>query len=1120
MIKTEDGLRDMLLTDFDKNYMVEAGAGAGKTTLIISRIINQILSDDKRYARPLRLDEIAAITFTEKAASELKQKVMKKLYEASEEREAGIEKETLKEAIELIDDQYIGTIHSFCREILITSGFESSIGSGFKVIEPTEDLEIKELVWRKYIVSEQKKLQPLFEKINEQGLNINVTKSTFLTLLNYEHAQIGCDLDAIDKGDGFDELKILIDDFLSSFKIKDDESIYTNEDEEISTIFLKEYAEGISSVLKTGDKESYYNLSKALIKEPNWESLGKKAYIKKNPERFDELFRAFEGKDLKAYYDARYNYIYNLVIAIAYPAIELYKQQKKSIMVVNFEDLLVLTRNVLRDYPQIRKRVRDKYKFLYIDEYQDTDPIQTEILFYLNGECEDEDTPWNKRKLIAGSTFIVGDPKQSIYRFRGADITLYNNVREIFASDVDSELVVLKRNYRTQSQIVEWVEDRFKLKEEEADEILMSDNGSKKFLLNTEITHQANFYGMDAVKHDSDLEEDNVLKGVYGFKASDATKIEANVVDESLWIAKFIEKTVNEGYKIESFDLERGEIIQRPLSYEDFLIILYRTKYMGNYIKEIKDRNIPVSFAGKMRIGDIPEIANFMDLVYFLSNPLNETLMAAVLTNSYGIDNLEDYTKIFEDNAFQRVKLYDYLTGDLSNCDKKFRDAINSLKTYLERKDKLSPIAYIRTIMDEVLPIFTAGYNTTTVKSIAGTLFSIIEKLSNKNIISFEIVANELMLLKEMDIEKEMLLEYSGKDDSGYVRIMNLHKAKGLEAPVVILATSSTVTKFDIENFTKQGPNGKEVFLRLKDGYRELGFPSGWDEMEKEARIQDNAENLRLQYVATTRAENVLLISEYKKNHWMSYFSGHLPKSLDQDFFDEEIEKVPLKSICHNTANTLIESFYSSNKDTIIECEKQTYSYTTPSRHDDNEFPKLTETVVEDNFEISRFKGSEWGSIVHRLFEIYLKKAGGESFNKKIAIDSIIDVLLEFEIEEDIQEYNLRLINILEQFVNNSRFKEMSESAEIIMETTFDRVIDRDYISGIIDLLLITDDGVYIIDYKTNAKWGSDEDFIENLILLYKNQLNYYKEIVSNMVDKKVLGVFIYSTTIDKFIEI
>ena len=237
--------------------------------------------------------------------------------------------------------------------------------------------------------------------------------------------------------------------------------------------------------------------------------------------------------------------------------------------------------------------------------------------------------------------------------------------------------------------------------------------------------------------------------------------------------------------------------------------------------------------------------------------------------------------------------------------------------------------------------------------------------------------------------------------------------------------------------------------------------------MEKEGRIEDNAENLRLQYVATTRAENVLLISEYKKNHWMSYFSGHLPKSLDQDFFDEEIEKVPLKSICHNTANALIESFYSSNKDTIMECEKQTYSYTTPSRHDDKEFPKLTEAVVEDNFEISRFKGSEWGSIVHRLFEIYLKKAGGESFNKKIAIDSIIDVLLEFEIEEDIQEYNLRLINILEQFVNNSRFKEMSESAEIIMETTFDRVIDRDYISGIIDLLLITDDGVYIIDYKT-----------------------------------------------------
>ena len=74
--------------------------------------------------------------------------------------------------------------------------------------------------------------------------------------------------------------------------------------------------------------------------------------------------------------------------------------------------------------------------------------------------------------------------------------------------------------------------------------------------------------------------------------------------------------------------------------------------------------------------------------------------------------------------------------------------------------------------------------------------------------------------------------------------------------------------------------------------------------------------------------------------------------------------------------------------------------------------------------------------------------------------------------------------------------------------------------SGIIDLLLITDSGVYIIDYKTNAKWGNKEEFIENLIHLYKNQLNYYKYIVSKMVDKSILGVYLYSTAIDAFIEV
>lgn len=1119
MIKTEDNLRDMLLKQFDKNYMVEAGAGAGKTTLIISRIINQILTFDKRYGRPLRLDEIAAITFTEKAASELKQKVMKKLYEASKQRELEEERDRIKEAIDLIDDQYVGTIHSFCREILVASGFESSIGSDFKVIEPTEDGQIKDLVWRKYIVSQQKKLQPLFEKINEQGLSISVVKSAFMTLLNYEHAKIAYDLSLIDKGDGFHKLKVIIDGFLRNFKVDELGSVYTNKGEDISTIFLKPFALKLASILKTGDREKYYTLLNDLIKDPSGESFGKKAYLKKNAEAFEELFSPFEGEDLKAYYHTRYNYIYNLVIAIAHPAIDLYKEQKKSILCVNFDDLLLLTRNVLRDYPSIRKRVRDKYKFLYIDEYQDTDPIQTEILFYLNGQSDHEETPWNKRKLIPGSTFIVGDPKQSIYRFRGADITLYNNVREAFIEDDDSELVVLKRNYRTQSGIVEWVEDRFKLTEGEADEVLNSANGSKKFLLNKEIPHQANFYGMDPVKKDSDLQEDNLLKGIYGFKASASSKIEANVIDESLWIAKFIEKTVNEGYQIETYDINKGESLVRPLRFDDFLIILYRTKYMGNYIKDIKDRNIPVSFAGKMRIGDIPEIANFIDLIYFLSNPLNERVMAAVLINSYGIDNLENYTKVVREKGFQRVKLYDYLTMDLGKCDEKFSYAINSLKTYLEKKDTFSPIAYIKTIMDEVLPIFTAGYNRTTVKSIAGTLFSIIENLTNKSIISFEIAANELMLLKEMDTEKEMLLEYSTKDDSGYVRIMNLHKAKGLEAPVVILATSSTDTNLDIDNFSKQGKDGKEVFLKLKNGYQVVGFPSGWDEMENEAKIQDDAENLRLQYVATTRAENVLLISEYEKNHWMSYFKDYLPRTLGQDFFNEQAQRAPLKSICHKRAKRFIENFNESNRATLKECEKQTYSYTTPSRHDDKEF-NFVQNRLETDPEISSFRGTEWGNIVHSLFEIYFKKAGIGIFNRDLARDSIIDLLLEFGIEENIQEYNIRLMNILENFIENPKFKEISSGAEIITEMTFDRRLGRDYISGIIDLLLVSDDGFYIIDYKTNAKWASDKEFIDNLVFFYKDQLNYYKEIMESMVAKRVLGVFLYSTAIDKFIEI
>jgi len=1121
MIKTEDELRNILLNEFDKNYMVEAGAGAGKTTIIISRIINQILSEDKRFARPLRLDEIAAITFTEKAASELKQKIMKKLYRARDESKIEKEKQILKEAIDLIDDQYVGTIHSFCKEILVTSGYESSIGSDFKLIEPTEDLEIKELVWRKYIVKEQSNLKDLFKKINDQDMSISVAKSAFMTLVNYEHAHIEFDVDLLNRGDGFKDLKELIDEFLNNFKILDDNTLYTKKNEDISDIFLKKNAECIKTTFIIREKENYYTLAKLLIKDSSFENLGKKAYIKKKAEYFEELFTCFEGKDLNALYKTRYHYIYNLIVRVAHPAIELYKKQKKSIMCLNFDDLLVLTRDVLRDYPNIRERIRDKYKFLYIDEYQDTDPIQTEILFYLNGESKDETCPWYQRKLIPGSTFIVGDPKQSIYGFRGADISLYNKVRSVFEKDEDSKLVVLKRNYRTQSGIVEWVEALFKLEDGVGDELVLSDNGSKKFLLNSELGYQANFYGMDPVKYDSNLKEDNLLKGVYGFKpGSEDLNIEDNVLNESLWIARFIEKTVKDAYEIETYDFIKEKTVKRPIKYEDFLIILYRTKYMGNYIRELKDRDIPVSFAGRMRIGDIPEVANFIDLINFLANPLDERLMAAVLTNSYGIKNLEDYTKKDFNTSFGKIKLYDYLSRDLCACEENFVEAITSLRRYLKLKDEYPPIAYLKLIINEILPIFTTRYNSTSLKSIGGTLFYIIEKLSNKNIISFEIAANELTLIKEMDTEKEMILDYQDENDTNHVRIMNLHKAKGLEAPIVILATSSTNKAMGIDTFSKLTENGKEVFFRLKDGFSELGYPASWDEMEKEARLNDNAENLRLQYVATTRAENVLLISEYKKNHWMTYFKDHLPRSLDETFFDKEEVLSPLQVICPSKSKGLLEEFSNLQRKALVECEKETYSYTTPSRQEVEDFTypkKVYPLAIKPQ---SLFEGAKWGSLVHRLFEIYLNKVKLPQFNYNLAIDTIEDLFLEFEIEKEFDDYKIKLIDILEKFTTNNTLNELYKPVNIITELSFDRLVGRDYISGIIDLVLICEDGFYIIDYKTNKEWVEEEKFIEFLIGLYKNQLDYYKKVALSIIDKKLLGSFIYSTSIDRFIEI
>ncbi|MDX9918200.1 MAG: UvrD-helicase domain-containing protein [Gudongella sp.] len=1109
----ESLIRERLLSDFETNYMVEAGAGAGKTTLVIQRILNQItnLSGDKK---PLKLDEIAAITFTEKAANELKLRVAQGIDKMIKETTDSHKRDLILQAKNSIDDQFVGTIHSFCREILSRNSFEAGLGLDYKVIDNDEDWDIRNLVWKKYLIENETEIDGIVRLLKRLDISMEDINSVFEHISNYEYGIFDYDENVKNVEPPFEALADVVDPLVAIFVEEGKGELMTIWGNPIEKVLNTAERAAINTYYFKRSERNLTNFAKIIISKLKKDGLITSKNFAKTEEGKKVNLSVDKNRLIQAY-DELNIYKHDLVIATALPAVLKYTEYKRQIMAVSFDDLLVLTRDLLRESENARIRTREKYKCLYIDEFQDTDAIQSEIMFYLNGETVDEKTPWHERKLIPGSTFIVGDPKQSIYRFRGADIKQYNRVKEIFSNDTDCEVAILRRNYRTQSDIVEWVESVFKLPENCEDELKESVNGSIKFLLDESASFQASFFGMESQRKDSECPGEKTISGVKQFIAGDKDRVGEYRKDESEWVAAYIEKHVKEGFVRETTEIDTGNVKRYPIQYGDFLVLLYNTKGMTDYISALKEKNIPVSYAGKLKLGNIAEIANFIDLVEYLADPLDEFKLCNVLINCFGIKNLEKWKRTGESGTGNIVKLTEYYESESEYDEGPVYEAIRVLKSFLMLKDKSEPLAFMEMLMDEYILLYTENYNDTLIKSIAGTLYYLLEKLSAKNLPNFEIAARELVLLKELDTDREMLLEES---ESGHVRVMNLHKAKGLEAPIVILATGGTDYEHEVTVSTMQTDRGKEVYMALHQNRSLIGHCAQWEGIKALEKINIDAEKLRLMYVAATRSINALIISGWNKNSWKLLKDGNnafIPTEFIEGYTDK---KILMKLDKDKVINNVVEIINKRNH-MIEEVTSKQYLEKRPSKLiEEDEF-------IEGNWN-SSYKGPSgtlWGNVVHRAFELYFIDVNNEGMPN--TAKSARQAVEEFKEESDFSNSMEILESILNNFTSNDLIKNLLiDGAKFMPELRFDLVKQEmnppEYIAGIIDLYIVSNKGVYLLDYKTNFPRGTEEEFISSMVNTYKPQVDMYSEFVLENLGKEVIGRFIYLTVPNKLVEL
>jgi len=389
--------RRKIISDLNTTFLVEAGAGSGKTKSLVDRMLALLAAGE------CRINHIAAVTFTRKAAAELRGRFQTEL----EKKVVGMQKsetrERLAQALHFLEQSFIGTIHSFCAKLLRERPIEIALDPDFEEMEEIENSIFREKCWHAFLDKEKSEGSFLEKELENLGLFPHELKNCFETLSDYPEVEFK---PGSEKQPDYKDLRKNLESFLEQARVivpkYRPEKGYDGLQSTMHSCFLRQKNLGFKDYRIL--METYELLDKnADLTQNRWPTA-------EQGKEFKEIFEAFLFLFLK-------------------PALEFFEKKRLTNAKLNFQDQLLFTSRLLRDNPEVREYFSRKFTHILVDEFQDTDPIQAEMLLYLTGKNRKE-RDWKKLMPRAGSLFLVGDPKQSIFRFRRADIDTYNLVKK------------------------------------------------------------------------------------------------------------------------------------------------------------------------------------------------------------------------------------------------------------------------------------------------------------------------------------------------------------------------------------------------------------------------------------------------------------------------------------------------------------------------------------------------------------------------------------------------------------------------------------------------------------------------------------------------------------------
>ena len=825
--------------------LVSASAGSGKTTVMIEKIIRFIKAGGN-------VSEILAVTFTKKAAAQMKEKLSKALIEAINESDVTPERRAfLKKQLAEVPMADISTIHAFCAKLLRTHFFAAGVDNNFRIIG-SDDAE--------GTVLQNEALDELLEEGYESGdeefshlLSVYWRKNNDYTLRKifvstYDDIRSRADYrEYLAKSGDYDEqtfeeickdLKKKLDEKCRYYRelVEDERAYFSDVEKSPQRAICDETMGYLEEMIAAPDYFSALRVEKPAFSKNTAKKLDEEKAFHANRIKFlkervvDSVESEQKGMGSKAEELEKFLTSARTAKALASYLLrfdEKYGRLKAERGVLDYNDLEHKALALLQG-EEVRNEIRGKYAYVFVDEYQDVNPVQEAIVSAVSGE----------------NLFLVGDVKQAIYGFRGSKSKFFVEKQAQFENG-EGENLYMSRNFRSSDKVLDAVNKQFTL--------AMTPRVCDVDYARGSVMERGGRYELNDGRvcvHFLPKEEKKAAerRGVYSVR-SEAMLGENGSEDGESASAKLIRAVVEKELKSKYYDPDKGEY--RNVQYSDIAVLSRKKKGLIEKTVEALSESIPVTAASAVNICEFSEIKTLMDLLSLVDNAEQDVPLCSALLSAVGNCNADDLASV----RLAYPKEYAFRNACKKYAAEKSDETAEKLRKFYAYFEELRTLSRVLDAGELLLRVLSD----TRMEADLLTRINGVAALKRIHRFIEEATTPEPLCVHEFldrlrDLNYE--IDYSENGGENSVKVLTMHSSKGLEYPIVILDNLS-------ESFTRRGAPD-EVYVEEKYGLAPFAFNG--ERMIKSGTVlrrlherregeSSRSDSLNLYYVALTRAK-------------------------------------------------------------------------------------------------------------------------------------------------------------------------------------------------------------------------------------------------------------------------